>query len=70
MAEVGSKEQEGKGRTQEAEYFPPQITCGSHGHTKGKEKRGIQEFGGWGEEEEGVGRHGEKKVLTRNLSCP
>ena len=47
MAEAGSKEQEGKGRTQEAEYFPPQITCGHHSHTNGNEKGGTQEFGGW-----------------------
>lgn len=49
LAKVGSTVKGGKGRIQEVEYFPPQITCGSRVHTKGKEKT-----------DSGVGK-GEKK---------
>lgn len=70
MAEVGSKEQEGKGRTQGSRVLSLPRSPVAATATQRERKRGIQEFGGWGEEEEGVGRHGEKKVLTRNLSCP
>lgn len=65
--EVGSKEQEGKGRPQKAEYFPPQITCGSHVTIKRERKKGDSGLG-LGEEEEGVGRHGEKRKSSPEIS--
>ena len=39
LAKVGSKVKEGKGRIQEVEFSPSQLTGGSYGHTKGKLKK-------------------------------
>ena len=75
LAKVGSKVKEGKGRIQEVEFSPSQLTGGSYGHTKGKlKKKKIRGAGGGGgrrkEQERGGGRYREKKVLSRNLCCP
>lgn len=70
--EVRSKK--GKEEHRKQSTFLPRSPVAAMATQKGKKKGGFRSLGVGGRKKvgrvEGVGRHGEKKVLTRNLSCP